>query len=1020
MGVRIRICPVIGFLLSCVLAFGQVRPDYFPEVTSPDSSNFEVYSQKDGLSRRANMWNLKRYFTPGINLTPLGVSVSDGDTLASNFMSFIEDSEGKVFYVNSVGITKLLSTNFSVQDTTISSSSSSYSVSFTESQEVRVLVDLSSIGSSATVELPSPDSSIGNKVTVKQINPSGAFATQVTVNAIGNRIRMPGGATLSNVIDIPAGTENEYILTPAYDDNSGVYIWSVSEPNAAYSGSSGLKFYDQVTSAEQSVKVDYEVDNVAAISALKAPNGSRITTSGYSSIGDGGSGVYVVEADSVAGYETDGIAVIQLASGNYAKLQYDGHYKIGQFNVFPANDSTTNRVNLQRAMNYVGVTGNPNILCNQLDTVKINCSTSLTFQFPKKNIHFIGLDSARTIFRVYPDNPASAFYAWNFSQTAQEVYYGVSSFSDMKVIMPPKSSDAISSFWTLQLGGGELHTLRLRVEGEGNYVVYTTGSNSATAKRVVSLKSSYFHADEDTESNTIGMFGGRAENYLLADNCIFAGAGPVAHQWYIQPWLNIHANNCQFGEGYQGGSAQCIQANQTLAGTWPTWVNTKYQIFENCTFVIGGYSALNFDKNYFPFLTIKNCSFLNEGDKLSIKNNAIISDMISYSVGPHTFNVDGGEGLINISNSIFKNGGKLRIIGGSSSKEIFANVSNCTFYNVQGNFETRLVYAADTVRANWNVSNCSFVNTGNSASSPFYYSEIAQYAASVNVNDSYLEGHTIFLGSNSSQYELRINGGEWRPAGGRLYNNLSESGETPGFGIEIRNLKIKGYSQTPIEDRNDDTTAARIKWFFPQFEWPRDIDIQSDNTVDSINIGHGIYRITDTGNRDSIVTLGLYAEAEPGTPVSSFTYDSSWKKYVSGRVKLIASDEFTLGNSGNINIPLPYTVKQGRYVELEFTRSDMKWQCLNCFNQTQNLFGSATLDFANTAAQTSADLTITVSGAEEGDEVVLGVPSASVNANTMFSARVSAADTVTVTFNNYSSGAVDPSSGTFKATVIKQ
>jgi hypothetical protein len=83
------------------------------------------------------------------------------------------------------------------------------------------------------------------------------------------------------------------------------------------------------------------------------------------------------------------------------------------------------------------------------------------------------------------------------------------------------------------------------------------------------------------------------------------------------------------------------------------------------------------------------------------------------------------------------------------------------------------------------------------------------------------------------------------------------------------------------------------------------------------------------------------------------------------------------------------------------------------------LSNSATLDFGSTSAQSSADLTITVTGAADGDVVSLGVPNASVNANTNYTAWVSAANTVTVRFNNYSSGAVDPASGTFKVKVFK-
>jgi hypothetical protein len=83
------------------------------------------------------------------------------------------------------------------------------------------------------------------------------------------------------------------------------------------------------------------------------------------------------------------------------------------------------------------------------------------------------------------------------------------------------------------------------------------------------------------------------------------------------------------------------------------------------------------------------------------------------------------------------------------------------------------------------------------------------------------------------------------------------------------------------------------------------------------------------------------------------------------------------------------------------------------------LTGSSTLDFPSTLTLLSADLTITVTGAADGDVVSLGVPNAAVNANTSYSAWVSASNTVTVRFNNYSSGTVNPASGSFKVFVTK-
>jgi hypothetical protein len=82
--------------------------------------------------------------------------------------------------------------------------------------------------------------------------------------------------------------------------------------------------------------------------------------------------------------------------------------------------------------------------------------------------------------------------------------------------------------------------------------------------------------------------------------------------------------------------------------------------------------------------------------------------------------------------------------------------------------------------------------------------------------------------------------------------------------------------------------------------------------------------------------------------------------------------------------------------------------------------GSATLDFPSTNNGNKSDLTINgITGAEEGDVVALGIPN-SVNLNhSCFTAWVSAANTVTVRFSNYGTGALDPVSATFKVKVFK-
>lgn len=87
-------------------------------------------------------------------------------------------------------------------------------------------------------------------------------------------------------------------------------------------------------------------------------------------------------------------------------------------------------------------------------------------------------------------------------------------------------------------------------------------------------------------------------------------------------------------------------------------------------------------------------------------------------------------------------------------------------------------------------------------------------------------------------------------------------------------------------------------------------------------------------------------------------------------------------------------------------------------SQLTNIYtATATLDFGNVATIGCADLTIAVTGAALGDVVDLGVPNASIVANSSFSAWVSATDTVTVRFCALISG--DPASGVFRAEVHK-
>ncbi len=115
----------------------------------------------------------------------------------------------------------------------------------------------------------------------------------------------------------------------------------------------------------------------------------------------------------------------------------------------------------------------------------------------------------------------------------------------------------------------------------------------------------------------------------------------------------------------------------------------------------------------------------------------------------------------------------------------------------------------------------------------------------------------------------------------------------------------------------------------------------------------------------------------------------------------------------DLGLPLGTTVCL--IYDIDISRWKLVWssQGLTTFTTT------AALNFGSTLAQTSADLTISLTGASEGDVVQLAVPSAAVNADSAYTAWVSGADTVTVRFNNYSAAPINPASGTFRVAVTK-
>jgi len=84
---------------------------------------------------------------------------------------------------------------------------------------------------------------------------------------------------------------------------------------------------------------------------------------------------------------------------------------------------------------------------------------------------------------------------------------------------------------------------------------------------------------------------------------------------------------------------------------------------------------------------------------------------------------------------------------------------------------------------------------------------------------------------------------------------------------------------------------------------------------------------------------------------------------------------------------------------------------------TKILTATASLDFPSISAASQADLTITVTGAATGDEVIMSLPAAPT-AGLVFNAFVSAANTVTIRASNITGSPINPAAASFGVIVI--
>lgn len=221
-----------------------------------------------------------------------------------------------------------------------------------------------------------------------------------------------------------------------------------------------------------------------------------------------------------------------------------------------------------------------------------------------------------------------------------------------------------------------------------------------------------------------------------------------------------------------------------------------------------------------------------------------------------------------------------------------------------------------------------------------------------------------------------------------LKSNTTGNGNT-GIGYESLLSKTTGDYNTGIGYKSGNTLTGGDSNIFIGYNVQPNIGTSASN---QLNIGNWIY-----GNNGKIGIGISNPTAGIHLPAGSTTANSAPLKMESG--SLMSSPENGAIEYDGSN----YYITTGG----------------NRYTMARTIMQTASLDFGNTTASNSTDLTITLAGASDGDVVSLGVPSGAVLPNSSFTAWVSAANTVTVRFNNYSSNAQDPSSGTFRVSILK-
>ncbi|TNE31825.1 MAG: hypothetical protein EP346_00035 [Bacteroidetes bacterium] len=190
-------------------------------------------------------------------------------------------------------------------------------------------------------------------------------------------------------------------------------------------------------------------------------------------------------------------------------------------------------------------------------------------------------------------------------------------------------------------------------------------------------------------------------------------------------------------------------------------------------------------------------------------------------------------------------------------------------------------------------------------------------------------------------------------------------------------------------------------------------DIQIKSNLQLYNLGGNFIRIRDIDGNS--VTSRVYMTFEPssGIPMAYFGYKSG------------ANSTFSIQNDvGNVDLaPTGVATVNGAGIwdTDKITSSDTaNWS--ETYNRVENELlhtESQILDFPSISAGDTQSLTVTFSGAVDGDLVVMGKPSSVMIDGMIYQVHVTAPNTIEVLAQNTSASSIDPPSAEFKFKILR-